>query len=144
ELQMNKVKVIGALRRYLAEHNIGHAEGTVVVLYDPNDPNRGWDGVWDNNTLLIKPDGWTEAEVDRLRRGAAGEGWKVAYAPGLPVDPEFTVYPRVLLAADIDAELADIRAKTGRSFSIPTDDQPFFLDAFPTEHYLSRDFWRAL
>jgi hypothetical protein len=144
ELQMNKVKVIGALRRYLAAHRIDHPERRVVVLFDPNDPDRAWDGVWDNNTLLIKPDGWTDAEVERLSRGAAKEGWKVAYAPGLPVDPEYTVYQHELEATDIDQELTDIRTITGKSFSIPTDDRPFFLDAFPAERYLSADFWRAI
>jgi len=144
ELQMNKVKVIGALRRYLAAHRIDHPERKVVVLFDPNDPDRRWDGVWDNNTLLIKPDGWTDAEVNRLSRGAAKEGWKVAYAPHRPVDPQYSVYQNELEATDIDKELVDLRAQTGKSFSIPTDDRPFFLDAFPTERYLNADFWRAL
>ena len=35
ELQMNKVKVIGALRRYLTARGIDHPERTVVVLLIP-------------------------------------------------------------------------------------------------------------
>lgn len=140
-LQVNKVKLLAGLRRYLAARGIANAERTAVVLFDPDDPARRWDGVWDNNTLLIKPDGWADAEIAQLRRGAAGEGWKVAYAPGLPVDPEYTVYPRILRAPDVEAELAALQSKTQRRFSIPTDDRPFFLDLFPNERYLSRNFW---
>ena len=143
-LQVNKVELLAGLRRYLAARGIAHAERTAVVLFDPDDPERRWDGNWDNNTLLIKPDGWTDAEIAQLRRGAAGEGWKVAYAPGLPADPEYAVYPRILNAPSVEAELAALQSKTQRRFSVATDDRPFFLDLFPNERYFSRDFWSGL
>ena len=88
-LNGNKLRLLGALRRYLEERGIDHASRTAVVLFDPVHPApRRWNGSWDQNPLLIKPDGWTAEEVARLKANAAKDGWQMAYAPGQPITPE--------------------------------------------------------
>ncbi len=141
-LQVNKVNVIGALRRYLERHrsDVDPAR-TVVVLFKPNDPDRFWTGTFDNNPLLFKPAGWSDAEVARLERNAAEQGYLVAYAPGRPAHPEFEPYARIAEAADPEAALRALSAETGLRFEVVTDDRPFYLDLFANGNYLDSTFW---
>ncbi|MEE8272924.1 MAG: hypothetical protein V3R98_14525 [Alphaproteobacteria bacterium] len=143
-LQVNKVNTLAALRRYLDERGIDDPARTSVVLYRPGIIENAWDGTWDDNPLLIKPDGWTDEEVARLTANAQSEVWQVAYAPGWPVHPEYGVYSRILHAPDVEAELASLRSETGLRFDIVTDDRPFYLDLFVNALYLDSDFWFGL
>jgi hypothetical protein len=139
-LQVNKVNVLAALRRYMDERGLANPERTSIVLYRDGHV-RAWDGNWDDNPLLIKPSGWTDTEIDRITRQALDHGLKTAYAPGRPQHPEYTVYQRILSAPRIDDELAVLRRETSLRFGIVPDDRPFYMDLFETSRYLGADFW---
>jgi hypothetical protein len=142
-LQANKVKMLAALRRYLTERHIGNPERTAIILFRDNSL-RDWRNHFDDNPMLIKPSGWTDTEVARVVANAKVHGYHVAYAPGLPVHPDYTVYRRVLLSPDSDAEIAALDTETGLRFDVVTDDRPFYLDLFDNGRYLSGDFWLGL
>ena len=97
-LQVNKVKMLAALRRYLQDRGMANPERSAIVLFRPADPSRFWDQPWDNNPLLIKPSGWTDQDVEMVKQNAAREGFEIAYAPGLGAHPEFEAYQRVIEA----------------------------------------------
>lgn len=141
-LQVNKVRMLGALRRYLTAHGIGHPERSAIILFREK-ATRDWRGNFDDNPLLIKPSGWTDAEVAEIVRNAKRYRYKVAYAPGLPVDPDYTAYRRVLTAPDSDAAVAALSAETGLRFDVVTDDRPFYLDLFDDGQLLKASFWRG-
>ncbi|MDH3230638.1 MAG: hypothetical protein OEN55_12680 [Alphaproteobacteria bacterium] len=144
-LQVNKVNVIGALRRYLDKHSIDTDPArSVVVLFQPNDRNRFWTGIFDNNPLLFKPAGWSEADVERLERNAARQGYEIAYAPGRPAHPDYEPYARIVEAPDPDAALRALSAETGLRFEVVTDDRPFYLDLFANRNYVDPGFWVAV
>lgn len=140
-LQISKVNAVAMLRRYMEARGLANPEDAAVVLFRPDDAERAWDRSWDDNPMLIKPDGWTAEEVARLRDNGRAKGLYVAYAPGLPSHPDYTVYERLLSASDYEAEFEALRAETGLRFGQVTDDRPFYLDLFLTEHYWSGAFW---
>ena len=139
-LQVNKVNVLAALRRYMDERGIDNPMRTAIVLFR-EDHVRAWDGTWDDNPLLINLDGWSDDQVARIVENAKHYNLKVAYAPGLPVHPEYQVYERILRTSNIDAELAALRSETDLRFDIVTDNRPFYLDLFLSNRYLTGDFW---
>jgi hypothetical protein len=141
-LQVNKVKMLAALRLYLRGRGVADPERTAIVLFSPEESVRSWDGPFDNNPLLIKPSGWTEEDVRVIRRNAAGEGYEIAYAPGLGAHPSYAAYGRILEAVDVDAELAALGSETRQRFEIATDDRPFVFDLFDNSQYLRSEFWK--
>ena len=141
-LQVNKVKMLAALRLYLKERGIADPERTAIVLFRQSDPSRFWDRPWDNNPLLIKPSGWTDEDVRKIEQNAAREGFEIAYAPGLGAHPEFEAYGRIIEADDVEGELAALGTETRQRFDIATDDRPFVFDIFDTGQYLQSDFWK--
>lgn len=143
-LQINKVNALAMLRRYMAERGIDNPERTGIVLYKAGRTDTAWDGAFDNNPLLIKPDGWTAEEIARIAANGVGHGFKVAYAPGWPEDPLYRAYGRVMNAGDVDAEIAALSRETGLRFSVVTDDRPFYLDLFPNGNYFDADFWASV
>ncbi len=144
-LQVNKVNVIGALRRYLDEHDIGTDPArTIVILFRHDDPDRFWTGTFDNNPLLFKPAGWSDAEIDRLEASAAAQGYQFAYAPARPTRAEFEPYAQVIEATDPGASLRALSADTGLRFEVITDDRPFYLDLFANGNYVDWTFWRTV
>ncbi|HSG46887.1 MAG TPA: hypothetical protein VLA43_03630 [Longimicrobiales bacterium] len=140
-LQVNKVKMLATLRRYLRERGGADPGQTAIVLFSPSEYVRAWDGQFDNNPLLIKPSGWSDEEVSTIRRNAAREGFDIAYAPGLGAHPSYTAYRRILEAPDWEAELATLGSETGQRFEIATDDRPFIFDLFDNGRYLRPEFW---
>jgi len=141
-LQVNKVKMLAALRLYLQERGIANPERTAIVLFRGTDPARFWDRPWDNNPLLIKPSGWTDEDVRAIKQKAAREGFEIAYAPGLGAHPDFRAYGRIIEAGDVEGELAALGTETRQRFNIATDDRPFVFDIFDTSQYLKSEFWQ--
>lgn len=140
-LQVNKVNMLATLRRYLAEQGVVDPLRTAIVLFSPDTKTNAWDGTFDDNPLLIKPTGWTDAEIDQVLANAGRFGWEVAYAPGRPVHSNYQVYERVLGARDVSATIAELNAETGLRFGVITDNRPFYLDLFATENYWDAEFW---
>lgn len=141
-LQVNKVKMLAALRLYLRERGIENPERTAIVLFKRNDSARIWDRPWDNNPLLIKPSGWTDEDVRMIERNASREGFEIAYAPGRAAHPEYEAYRRVIEASDVEGELAALGAETKQRFTIASDDRPFIFDLFDNGRYLESAFWK--
>ncbi len=140
-LQVNKLRVLGALRRYFAERGLSNPADSVIILYRDGHV-RKWNEPWDDNPLLFKPSGWSAQDVDRVIENANRHGLKVAYAPGKPINPEYEVYSRLLNAADAAAELDKIERETNQRFAVVTDNRPFYLDGFYPPNYVSATFWR--
>lgn len=143
-LQINKVNALAMLRRYLTEHGIENPARTAVILYKPGREDTAWDGQFDNNPLLIKPDGWTDEEIATISANGAKQGFQVAYAPGRTDDPLYAAYGRVMRADDAEAEIANLSRETGLRFSVITDDRPFYMDLFPNKNYTDATFWKRL
>lgn len=141
-LQVNKVKMLASLRRYLDANGLGEPERAAIVLFKQTDPARFWDRPWDNNPLLIKPSGWSDDDVKKIQQAAAKEGFEFAYAPGLGAHPNYEAYRRILEADNVEAELAAIGAETDLRFEVATDDKPFIFDLFDNQRYLDPQFWR--
>ncbi len=143
-LQINKVNALAMLRRYLAERGIDDVQRSAIILYKPNREDTAWDGAFDNNPLLIKPDGWGDEEVEQVISNGARLGFAPAYAPGRPADPLYTAYGRVMGATDWAAEIEALSSETRLRFGVVTDDRPFFLDLFPNDYYFDAAFWTRL
>ncbi len=143
-LQVNKVNAIAVLRRYLEKRGLGDPLRTAIILFHPGDPSNAWDGPFDNNPMLVKPSGWTDAEIAQVIANAGRDGWEVAYAPGRPAHPDYAVYNRLLATADVDGTLAALREESGLRFGLVTDDRPFYLDLFSTGLYWDAAFWSRL
>ncbi|RMH17127.1 MAG: class I SAM-dependent methyltransferase, partial [Gemmatimonadetes bacterium] len=141
-LQISKVNAIDTLRRYMAARGLPAPERSAIILFRPEGVHA-WDGPWEDNPLLFKPSGWSEDEVAAILARATARGYEVAYAPGRPPHPDFTVYERLLTAADPAAEIGRIESETGLRFGAATDDRPFYLDQFLPSRYLSAEFWGA-
>ena len=141
-LQVNKVKMLAALRQYLKDRGITNPERTAIVLFKNADPSRFWDRPWDNNPLLIKPSGWTDEDVRKIKQNAAREGFQIAYAPGLGSHPEYAAYGRIMETNDVDRELAALGVETRLHFKVATDDRPFVFDLFDNSLYLQSEFWK--
>ncbi len=142
-LQANKVKILAALRRYLDERNIAEASRTAIILFGRGNVQE-WDRAYDDNPLLIKPSGWSEEEVATIVENARDHGYQVAYAPGYPPHPDYTVYSRIATASDFEDQLALLAGETNLRFDVITDDRPFYLDLFDNSRYFSTDFWLGL
>ena len=142
-LQVNKVRTLAALRRYMEARQIGRPDRAAIVLFKEG-AFRAWDGNWDDNPLLFKPSGWSGDEVARVVGNARLQGFEVAYAPGMAVHPDYSVYQRILTASDLESELAALRSEHRMRFDIVTDDRPFYLDNFSIGRYLGADFWFGL
>ncbi len=143
-LEGNKVDMLHGLRRYMTEHELPNPERAAVILRFTSEGSAGltpWNNNWDANPLLIKPSGWTEAEVAEIAANAPARGYSVIYGPGIETHPDYTVYEQVLTAADADAEVAAISAADGQRFGVSTDNRPFYLDHFQTSRYFGSDFW---
>lgn len=143
-LNGNKVDTLSGLRRYMADRNLPHPERAAIILRYDIPSNTGvtqWNGNWDGNPLLIKLDGWSDAEVAEIQSKALERGYDVAYAPGLETHSDYMAYERVLTAEDVTAELAAISKEDGQRFGIVTDDRPFYLDHFQSSRYFGFDFW---
>ncbi len=140
-IHANKLSQLAALRRYLQARDIGAPWRKAVVLFRPGERVKAWNGRAEHNPLLIKPSGWTDQELARLLRSATAEGYKIAYAPGLPAHPDYTVYERILKADDFEKEMALISRESQRRFDVKTDDRPFTYDIFLNSRYLTWDFW---
>ena len=142
-LQVNKVDMLAALRRYMVERGFDAPERAAIVLFSDRLAND-WSAPWDENPLLVKLDGWTDEEVAAIERRAEASGlFRIAYAPGLGAHPGYEVYERLLTTDDVDREMAALSAAEGVSFGYATDDRPFYLDHFDAARYLDLSFWRG-
>lgn len=143
-MQVNKINALAALRSIMDERGLPSPERAAVVLYKPGQREAAWDLPWDDNPLLFKPDGFSDADLAMIRAnlglGTPGNRWQVAYAPD-ENNPDYWPYERVLTAPDLDIALDEIGAPIGLKFSIATDDRPFYLDIFPTGKYLDGAYW---
>lgn len=142
-LQVNKVDMLAALRRYMAERGLENPERSAIILFSVGMAND-WSAPWDENPLLVKLDGWTDEEIAEISRRAAENGlYQIAYAPGIGAHEDYQVYERLLTTDDVGAEIATISAVEGVSFGYATDDKPFYLDHFDPARYLDLAFWRG-
>jgi hypothetical protein len=92
--------------------------------------------------LLVKPDGFTGADIDAFRRVSGEYGLYSIYDPYARAASE-TVYGR-LIAADDPFEFLNGRLKEhGVSAFFATDDKPFADDPFPTWAYATKAFWTS-
>lgn len=140
-LQINKIRALDTLAHYTREHGLGPLSRSVVILFEPGNEITGWDLPWDDSPLLFKPAGWTEQEIEQIRREAPSHGLQVAYAPGRPPNKNFEVYKRVLDASDVSREISALASDNGLRLGMVTDDRPFYLDLFPNGNYASGKFW---
>ena len=144
-LQVNKVNAIGALRRYMEDHNIEtDPANSIVVLFRPKDLNRDWTGTFDDNPLLFKPQGWTTEEIARLEQNGKKEGYEIAYAPGRPAHPDYIPYARVARSPDWQEEMKALGAEQNLRLEVVTDNRPFYLDLFANTNYLDSGFWKRI
>jgi hypothetical protein len=134
-LQVNKVDALAAYRRYFERRGLHDITSSTIVLYDPHGSNTSWRAPWDNNALILKPDGFSREDVAAAEAFANRSGLAVAYAPGRAPNPDFLPYAQVLTAPDLDTYLASLSAKTGFRFSVVTDDRPFYLDLVSNRNY---------
>ncbi len=143
-MEGNKYDMLSGLRRYMTEHGLTNPENTAIVLrsLSRKDANTNrWNGTWDDNPLLIKPNGWTGAQVAEIQSNAGAQGFELIYAPGLETHPDYQAYERILTTDDIEAEISMVSEQQEARFGIATDDRPFFLDHFQTRRYFSSKFW---
>jgi hypothetical protein len=127
----------------MAERKLADPHRAAIVLFQDNEIRR-WDGYWDDNPLLIKLSGWTDEETIDIQSKAKEYGFHVAYAPGIATHPDYSVYEQILTTADVEAEIEEISAISGKAFGVATDDKPFYLDHFQTRRYLTSDFWMGI
>ena len=143
-LQVNKVNALATLRQIMDDRGLGQPDRAAVVLYRPGGADADWRLPWDNNPLLFKPDGFSAADMARLRERLLGKPWQIAYAPDEAAGDGVWPYRKVLTAPDAGRALASLGAPLGIAFGVPTDDRPFYLDIFPTARYFDGAFWSAV
>lgn len=140
-LQVNKFDMLHGLRRYMHENSLPNPDRAAIVLYHQDFNNR-WDAAWDDNPLLIKVSGWSDAEIEAIQTRARQYGFDIAYAPGLPTPMQFRPYEVLMLAEDPSLAIEEMSKLTKKRLGILPDDRPFVLDHFDPARYFTRDFWR--
>ncbi len=140
-LNTNKVRQLANLRHAFRRLGLSEARKSVVLLGNPAGPDSRWDQIWDQNRLLIKPDGFTSSDVERISLEARSMGMSVLYSPYGLVHPEYRIYEEILGRDDFESVLANIAKTTGKDFQATFDDKPFIfnvrgLDAWTNPAFL--------
>ena len=139
-LNTNKIKALAALRSAFQDRSGPDLSACVVVLDRPGQPRSDWRRHWDENRLLVKPDGFTSEDLERIHLIASEWGLRVRCAPGLQL-PDDDPYSLIIRTPDLDQALRALGPPNMLDFSVATDDRPFILDLFPAEAFLTREFW---
>jgi SAM-dependent methyltransferase len=137
-MDTNKANMLIALRRVMERRRLADPASAVVVLTTPGSPH--WTNPWDDNRLVIKPDGLSDEEVERVAKAIPGA--TVAYAPRAPEHPAWLPYFRILRDPDLDATVAVLNEASRLRFAAASDDRPFPFDLFDPAGYATRTFWR--
>ncbi len=138
----NKAQQILIFREIFEERGWDDLARSLIVLQPPGsapDKTR-WDRIWDENRLLVRPGGFGQVTLARIREVAAASGHRMLYGPGVS-DPDFGVYRRLVEAEDVSAVVREVEAERKLRLSVPTDDRPFALDMAPRGLLLERSFW---
>ena len=141
---INKIKALQAVRKYMQQRGLGDASASCIIVYRDDHRHVSWDLSWDLNSVLFRPSGWTPSDVERIARSAQGYGYKIAYAPGLPTADEFKIYERLLTVPDPQKILDDIEETQGKRFELVTDDKPFYRDLISNSIYSNWSFWAGI
>lgn len=139
-LQVNKFDMLHGLRRYMVKRGLPDPARAAIVLYR-DDMQNAWEGNWDDNPLLIKPSGWSDAEIDAVIARAEAEGFQVAYAPGRTSPSAFSAYERLMRSDDPESVVQMVSEETRKRFGISPDDRPYVMEHFAPARILTSQFW---
>jgi hypothetical protein len=142
-LSTNKLNLLDGFRAALPEPP-EVAAWQALIFYQPQSPDHFWQMPWDQNPLLLKPSGFSPAEVTELTAVARRFGLEAAYSPDAPPPEGFAPYRDVLTSRDPAGAVARWGQRTGLRFGGVTDDRPFALNLFAPAAYLTGEFWRTV
>jgi len=135
-LNGNKFNLIHGIRRVKAADPNFVPVNSIMVFYDPNKKNS-WDEAIDPNVLIVRPSGFSSAEVKHAIETVREFGLQVAYAPGEPFELRFRPYSELLSTADFEGYVTSVSDTLHRRFGVSTDDCPFPLNQFRFRDYFS-------
>jgi hypothetical protein len=143
-LNVNKIKVMAALRAILESQGRRDAARCMVVLAERKRPPEDLDFrvPWDENRLLFKPAGFSKTDLASIRRLASDWDLEVRFAPDRPAEPG-NPYDRLLAGKDLESTLDGLGEPDRLEFRIGSDDRPFLLNHFPRRSWLSPVFWNG-
>jgi hypothetical protein len=87
---VNKFDMLAGLRQYMQERWLTNSERAAIVLCKDSLTNA-WDGPWDDDPLLIKLGGWSDAEISQRRPSTTTTS-----------PDQYTAYSEILFSENLD------------------------------------------
>ena len=141
----NKAKQLLILRKIFNERGWDNLHRSVVIIKimrsgDPMEAFSAWYSSADNNILLLKPAGFSEKDIQEIKRYVQRSGQTLIFAPDY-VHPDYQIYKHVVQEEDPETVIRRAAQEFSIGLQIPTDNYPFILDMSPRNLVLQSRFW---
>lgn len=143
-LNSSKAQSLVNFREVFEEEGLGSLAGRAVILKE--NATDGFTGrlqfydILENMRLIIKPSGFTAADMDAVQATANDLGADIVLSPA-QVDPAYAVYGEIVNGKSLDDINRELIATTDVELSIVTDDRPYINELVPRANYWTIGKW---
>lgn len=140
----NKAQILLSLRKVFHDRNLGSLSGKVVIVSPASEKPEEANFLEpvDSKRMIVKPAGFSEAELATLRNRAEEYNLKVILAPGY-VAPGYQIYQDIVDGMYLTELNSQLSGRFNAELSVVTDNRPFLEHTIPDSHYLDIDKWTA-
>ena len=141
----NKARQLLILRKIFQERKWKNLADSVVIFKTAAPGDRfeifsRWDSSTDSNILMIKPNGFSDEELQKIKKYISKNNRTLLFARDY-VHPDYVIYNLIAHHPDPDELIKKIANDFLIGLHIPTDDSPFILDMSPRNLIFNRAFW---
>lgn len=142
----SKAQTLIILRKIFEERHLGPLKNSIAILKAGGEDNdredSAWDSGWDQNRLIVCPDGFNEKQLSTIYRTAAEIGHSVIYSPNHTAS-DYMAYRQIAEGDNLDELYQELVESKGIEFSVITDDRPYILDFTPRFLFLTPSKWSS-
>lgn len=143
-LNMTKINLLHGIRLIFEQWGRTDPSRSVIILYDPEAPGSQTTLNWDQDQLLVKPDGFTELDIKNIENNVRSMNLKIAIAPGHSVAQGYEQHAAMLSTTDLKSFVSKLEKSSGKRMTMTTDDRPFAYDRFLNSDFFTAEFWRPV
>jgi hypothetical protein len=136
----NKAQTLVNLREVYRKRNWGTLDGKVAILTPTGPGDSGYMELVDSKRMVLKPSGFGDDELKRLKRMVEDIGFRMIFTPD-GVDPEYRIYADIVGGKDLRDLNAELIDEFNTELSIVSDERPFFEHFIPDSYYTDISNW---
>ncbi len=141
----SKAETMVGIRHVFEEKGLGSLADRAVILKirgedDSFAGKQGFFDVLENMRLIIKPSGFSGAQMDIVRRTADELEADIIFSPER-VDANYSIYGDIARGRDLNSINDELIASSGVELSLFNDDRPFTNKLMPRSYYFDIDRW---